>query len=172
MLKQSVPWASLIVTIGLYSSSPVSWAAEQPVRLTNVASNLVSQPTRLEINLSRRQVTLYYENMPVKSYPVAVGRPGWETPTGYFQVSQMFQNPRWINPLTGKRIPGGDSRNPLGRYWIGFWTNGRDWVGLHGTPNPNSVGTAASHGCIRMYNKDIEELFYQVSLGTPVKVVR
>ncbi|MFB2982498.1 L,D-transpeptidase [Microseira sp. BLCC-F43] len=171
MMKQLVAWGSLILTIGLYSSPPVSLASEETVRLINVSSNLVDWPTRLEINLSRRQVTLYYENMPVKSYPVAVGRPGWETPTGDFQVIQMFQNPRWINPLTGKQIPGGDPQNPLGRYWIGFSTNGRDWIGLHGTPNPNSVGRAASHGCIRMYNKDIEELFYLVTLGTAVKVV-
>ncbi|HBB33560.1 MAG TPA: L,D-transpeptidase [Cyanobacteria bacterium UBA8803] len=171
MLKQSVAWASLIVTIGLYSSPPVALTAEQPVRLTNVSSNVVSQPKRLEINLSRRQVTLYDDNMPLKSYPVAIGRPGWETPTGNFQVVQMFENPRWINPLTGEAIPGGDPQNPLGRYWIGFWTNGRDWIGFHGTPNPNSVGKAASHGCIRMYNKDIEELFYSVTVGTPVTVV-
>lgn len=170
-MKQLVAWASLILTIGLCYKPAVLLASEAPVRLTNVSSNLYSQPTRLEIDLSRRQVTLYYENMPVKSYPVAVGRPGWETPTGDFQVMQMFQNPIWINPLTGKQISGGHPQNPLGRYWIGFWTNGRDWIGLHGTPDPHSVGRAASHGCIRMHNKDIEELFYLVSLGTIVKVV-
>ena len=83
----------------------------------------------------------------------------------------MIQNPRWIHPFTGKAIPGGSAENPLGRYWIGFWTNGKDWVGLHGTPNAESVRRAASHGCIRMYNKDVEELFHQVTVGTPVVVV-
>lgn len=131
------------------------------------------QPLRLEIKLSRRQVILYRGSQKVKSYPIAVGKPGWETPTGTFDVKQMFRNPTWIHPLKpGVTIPGGDPENPLGRYWIGFWTDGKNWIGFHGTPNPRSVGTAASHGCIRMYNKDIEELFQKISLGTEVKVVR
>ena len=74
--------------------------------------------------------------------------------------------------MTGKSIPGGTPGNPLGKYWIGFWTDGKNWIGFHGTPNPETVGTAASHGCLRMYNKDIEELFKVVSLGTLVTVVK
>lgn len=171
MVKYSVTWVTLILTIGFYSSTQVSLAAEPPVVITNPSSDSVTQPLRLEISLSRRQVTLYYQNRPIKSYPVAVGRKGWETPTGNFQVIEMIQNPKWIHPFTGEAIPGGDPENPLGHYWIGFWTNGKDWIGLHGTPNPESVGKAASHGCIRMHNKDVEELFHQVNVGTPVTVV-
>jgi lipoprotein-anchoring transpeptidase ErfK/SrfK len=171
MLKRSLTWVTLILTMGVCSSPQVLLAAEQPVVVPNPASDLVTQLARLEISLSRRKVTLYQENTPVKSYPIAIGRKGWETPTGNFQVMQMIQNPKWIHPFTGEVVLGGDPENPLGRYWIGFWTNGRDWIGFHGTPNPESVGTAASHGCIRMYNKDVEELFRQVSVGTPVKVV-
>jgi|SRR5919199_1924714 lipoprotein-anchoring transpeptidase ErfK/SrfK len=171
MLKQSVSLVSLILTICLYSNPQVSLAAEPPVVITNPSSDSVTQPLRLEISLSRRQVTLYYQNRPIKSYPVAVGRKGWETPTGNFKVIQLLENPTWIHPLTGQAIPGGEPENPLGHYWIGFWTNGKDWIGLHGTPNPESVGKAASHGCIRMHNKDVEELFRQVSVGTSVTVV-
>ncbi len=128
---------------------------------------------RLEIKLSQRRVTLYRGDTVVKRYPIAVGRPGWETPTGTFKVLQKLKNPSWIHPLKkGVSIPGGDPENPLGKHWIGFWTDGKNWIGFHGTPNPGSVGTAASHGCIRMYNKDIEELFQKVSLGTVVSVVR
>ncbi|PZV19354.1 MAG: L,D-transpeptidase [Leptolyngbya sp.] len=131
------------------------------------------QPLRLEIRLSRRQVSLYRGDTVVKSYAIAVGRAGWETPRGTFQVKQMFRNPTWIHPLKkGIVIPGGDPENPLGRYWIGFWSNGKNWIGFHGTDNPKSVGKAASHGCIRMHNEDIEELFKKVSLGTEVKVVK
>jgi lipoprotein-anchoring transpeptidase ErfK/SrfK len=131
------------------------------------------QPLRLEIKLSRRQVTLYRGSKAVKSYAIAVGRAGWETPQGTFQVKQMFRNPTWIHPLKkGIIIPGGDPENPLGRYWIGFWSNGKNWIGFHGTDNPKSVGKAVSHGCIRMYNADIEQLFKKVSLGTEVKVVK
>ncbi len=171
MMKQSVSWVVLILTLGFCSSPLSSLAAEQPVLIVNPPLDLVTQPTRLEISLSRRRVILYRENNPIKSYPVAVGRKGWETPIGNFQVMQMVQNPKWIHPLTGQAIPGGAPENPLGRYWIGFWTNGQDWIGFHGTPNPETVGTAASHGCIRMYSKDVEELFSQVSVGTQVTVV-
>lgn len=130
-------------------------------------------PLRLEIKLSQRRVTVYRGSTPIKSYAIAVGRPGWETPKGTYKVQQMFRNPTWIHPLKkGVVIPGGDPENPLGRYWIGFWTDGKNWIGFHGTPNPGSVGRAASHGCIRMYNKDIEDLFQKVSLGTEVKVVQ
>jgi lipoprotein-anchoring transpeptidase ErfK/SrfK len=170
MLKPAVSLVSLILTVG-FCYSPQASLATEPTVPTNNSSDVVTQPTRLEISLSRRQVTLYQENTTIKSYPVAVGRSGWETPTGNFQVLQKLQNPKWINPFTGEAIPGGDPENPLGEYWIGFWTNGKDWIGFHGTPNPSSVGEAASHGCIRMYNKDVEELFHQVSLGTPVTVV-
>jgi len=172
MLKYSLPWISLILlTICFYPSSQRLLAAEQPQLITNPSSDSVTQTTRLEISLRRRQVTLYRENTLIKSYPIAIGRKGWETPTGNFQVLQMIQNPKWIHPFTGEAIPGGDPENPLGHYWIGFWTNGKNWVGFHGTPNPESVGKAASHGCIRMHNKDVEELFRQVSVGTPVTVV-
>lgn len=171
MLKKSAKLITLILTVGLYSSPEVLLAAEQPSIIPNNFPTTVTKVTHLEISLSRRQVTLYQENRPIKSYPVAIGRRGWETPKGDFQVIQMLKNPTWIHPLTGESIPGGAAKNPLGRYWIGFWTDGRDWIGFHGTPDPNSVGKAASHGCVRMYNKDIEELFRQVSLGTQVTVV-
>lgn len=136
-------------------------------------ANADTQALRLEIRLSRRQVTLYRGDTPVKSYPIAVGRPGWETPTGSYEVKQMIKNPTWVHPLRkGVVIPGGDPENPLGRYWIGFWTDGKNWIGFHGTPTPRSIGRAASHGCVRMYNKDVEELFKQVTMGTVVTVVK
>lgn len=105
------------------------------------------------------------------SYPVAVGREGWQTPVGSFEVREMIADPVWMNPFTRQLTPGGDPSNPLGRFWIGFWTDGTNWVGMHGTPNPESVGQAASHGCIRLYNNDIQALFSQVTIGTPVNVV-
>ncbi|MER3475556.1 MAG: L,D-transpeptidase [Leptolyngbya sp. ERB_1_2] len=128
-----------------------------------------AQPVRLEIRLKQRRVNVYQDGKQVKSYAIAVGRPGWETPIGTYTVKQKIRNPAWVHPLNGEKIPGGDPENPLGRFWIGFWTDGKNWIGFHGTPNPESVGTA-SHGCIRMYNHDVEELFNKVSLGTEVVV--
>ncbi|MBE9101232.1 L,D-transpeptidase [filamentous cyanobacterium LEGE 07170] len=126
---------------------------------------------RITIDLSDRRLTLYQGDTILHSYPIAVGREGWQTPTGEFEVQQMVQDPAWMNPFTREVIDGGHPRNPLGSYWIGFWTDGTNWVGMHGTPNPETVGTAASHGCIRLYNDDIQALFAQVRMGTPVTVV-
>ncbi|GAA6617007.1 L,D-transpeptidase [Scytonema sp. NUACC26] len=182
MLKQSFKIFVPLCVFCIYSSSQVALAAEdksQDSLQNSIAepshtqvNDSITLPLHLKINLRQRQVTVYQGENLIKSYPIAVGRRGWETPVGSFRVRDMLVNPTWIHPKTGKSIPGGDAENPLGNYWIGFWTNGKDWVGFHGTPNPETVGTAASHGCIRMYNQDIEELFKLVSVGTPVTVER
>ncbi|WP_299485677.1 L,D-transpeptidase [Acaryochloris sp. IP29b_bin.137] len=129
---------------------------------------------RLELSISRRRVTLFQNDQILKSYPVAVGKAGWPTPVGDFAVKTKVRNPPWQNPFRGKGyvIPGGALDNPLGTRWLGFWTNGKNWIGFHGTPNRSSVGSAASHGCVRMYDEDIQELFELVAVGTPVKVIR
>lgn len=124
---------------------------------------------RLVIKLSERRVYLYRDNQLKASYPIAVGRTGWETPKGSFKVLQMLRNPSWEHPWTGKVIPPG-AENPLGARWIGFWTDGKNFIGFHGTPQEQLVGQAVSHGCIRMRNQDILSLFAQVNIGTPVAV--
>ena len=126
--------------------------------------------TRLEVSISRRNVTTFHGEIPLKTYPVAVGKAGWGTPVGTHRVLQTIEYPAWQNPFTGDVIASKDPENPLGDRWIGFWTDGKDWSGFHGTPNRASVGTAASHGCIRMYNEDVRELFSQVTVGTVVKI--
>ena len=164
--NQNISLASdLIVNSHQSSHNSVNKSADQ-------SEDLVTQPIHLKISLSRHQVTVYEGKLPIKSYPIAVGRRGWETPIGNFQVTEMLENPTWINPLTDKSIPGGTPENPLGHYWIGFWTDGRNSIGFHSAPNPESVGKATSHGCIRMYSKDVEDLFHKVNVGTPVSVVR
>ncbi|MDX2100755.1 MAG: L,D-transpeptidase, partial [Leptolyngbyaceae cyanobacterium bins.59] len=140
----------------------------QPVKPTDA----IDQPMRIEIRLKERKAFLFRGNTQVKSYWIAYGRPGWETPVGQFKVMQKIHKPTWIHPMTGEAVPGGDPDNPLGKHWIGFWTDGTNWIGFHGTPNPETVGRAASHGCIRMYNQDVEHLFQQVEVGTPVIVTR
>lgn len=165
----------LVLTVGMLLQPQPTLAGRIPIPFFDGdLSTLEESETsmRLEIRLGDRRITLYQRDTVVKSYPIAVGRPGWETPTGQFKVLQKIKNPTWVHPLKkGIEIPGGDPENPLGRHWIGFWTDGKNWIGFHGTPNPRSVGTAASHGCIRMYNQDIEELFQKVDIGTPVIVL-
>ena len=126
-------------------------------------------PLRLVIRLSDRRVYVYEGENLKTSYPIAVGKQGWETPTGTYEVLNMQQNPAWEHPWTGEVIAPGPN-NPLGLRWIGFWTDGKNYIGFHGTPNEASVGQAASHGCIRMYNQDILALYTLVSVGTPVIV--
>ncbi|MGB3207005.1 MAG: L,D-transpeptidase [Crinalium sp.] len=125
--------------------------------------------TQLVIKLRERRVYVYQKNRVVAKYPIAIGRVGWETPRGDFKVSHKERDPAWEHPFTGKVIPPG-ADNPLGVAWIGFWTDGRNQIGFHGTPQENLVGQAVSHGCVRMRNKDVTALFEQVDVGTPVKV--
>ena len=131
--------------------------------------DLLGPNVRLEIDLSERIVYLYQEGELTESYPVAVGKPGWETPLGEYHVMSMLQNPGWTHPLTGEVIPPGPD-NPLGERWIAFWTDGNNYIGFHGTPNRESIGRAASHGCVRMFNEDVRELYEMVQPGTTVVV--
>lgn len=125
--------------------------------------------THLKIDLSDRRVYLYKDSKLLASYKIAIGKAGWETPIGNYQVMQMIRNPTWEHPWTGEIVPPGPD-NPLGTRWIGFWTDGTNYIGFHGTPNETSVGQAASHGCIRMFDRDVVALFEQVEIGTPVRV--
>ena len=184
MLKHAVRqmgWFGTIVALTI-SQSGVAISAEGNLKQTaptptqfpdssQVKTQPDTQTLRLEIRLSKRQVTLYQGDIKVKTYPIAIGRPGWETPTGNFRVRQKVRNPIWVHPFTGEKVPGKDPENPLAGYWLGFWTDGKNSIGFHGTPTPLSVGKAASHGCVRMYVKDVAELFEKISVGTVVRIV-
>lgn len=121
------------------------------------------------IDLGDRQVFLYQFGKLQASYLIAVGQEGWETPMGRFRVENMQVDPIWRHPITKAIVPPG-AANPLGTRWIGFWIDGEYQIGLHGTNEPELVGTAVSHGCIRMLNSDIEQLYDRVGEGTPVLV--
>jgi L,D-transpeptidase ErfK/SrfK len=137
---------------------------------TYLPSPDVEAKVHLVISLAERRVYVYDRDEVRTSFPVAIGRGGWETPTGKFQVMEKIVDPAWEHPFTGEIAPPGVD-NPLGSRWIGFWTDGANFIGFHGTPNPESVGTPASHGCIRMFDKDVVALFEMVRVGTPVEVV-
>ncbi|WP_375341156.1 L,D-transpeptidase [Okeania sp. SIO1I7] len=123
----------------------------------------------LIIKLSDRRVYIYQDDQLKTSYPIAIGREGWETPAGTYKVMQKISNPSWKHPFTGEIIPPGPE-NPLGERWIGFWTDGTNYIGFHGTPNEETVGQAVSHGCVRMLNQDVLALFEKVAIGTTVIV--
>jgi len=109
-----------------------------------------------------------------KTYPIAVGMAGLETPAGRYAIQDKEVNPAWHVPnsawagsLAGQTIPGGAPDNPLKARWLGI-ANG---VGIHGTAEDWSIGTRASHGCIRMHVSDVIDLYPRVPLGTPVLIV-
>ncbi len=128
-----------------------------------------NEKIHLVIRLSDRRVYVYQDEQLKTSYPIAIGREGWETPTGTYKIIQKIPNPSWKHPFTGEIIPPGPE-NPLGERWIGFWTDGTNYIGFHGTPNEETVGQAASHGCVRMLNQDVLALFEKVGIGTTVVV--
>jgi len=129
------------------------------------------------IRRGSRRLLLYRGSGPgkmgvVRSFPVAVGQPAYPTPLGSFYIRTMRKNPWWYPPnrdwaAGAEPIPPGPG-NPLGTRWMGLSIGG---VGIHGTYNSASVGTAASHGCIRMYISSAEWLFERVRIGTPVFIV-
>lgn len=124
---------------------------------------------RIIVDLSDAKVYTYWGDQVIASYPVAVGQPGWETPIGTFKVQKKLLNPVWQQPITGDLIRTGPD-NPLGSRWIGFWSDGRHHIGFHGTNKEQLVGQPVSHGCLRMRNSDIQALYEQVALGTPIVV--
>ncbi|MBU7584254.1 MAG: L,D-transpeptidase [Nostoc sp. TH1S01] len=132
-------------------------------------ANKLGMKTQVVVDLSDRRTYVYKGDLVIASYPIAIGKKGWETPTGSFQVMNMQHDPIWRHPITGKVFPPG-SDSPLGERWIGFWTDGRNEIGFHGTPDIHLLGTAISHGCLRMRNSDVRLLYDQVQVGTLVTV--
>ena len=114
---------------------------------------------------------LYVGGKVLKTYPVAVGQPAYPTPTGDYVVTEKVENPTWTPPNSPwaaglEPIPAGPY-NPLGTRWIG---TSAPLVGIHGTPDDWSIGSAASHGCIRMHISDVEDLFPHVVVGETVQI--
>jgi len=123
----------------------------------------------LVLDLSDRRVYVQRGEEVLASYPVAIGTSQTPTPTGTFEVFQLVENPVWQSPWTGKVTPPGPN-SALGLRWIGFARMPNGVIGFHGTPTVNSIGRAASNGCVRMYNHDVVAMFNQVEMGTQVIV--
>jgi lipoprotein-anchoring transpeptidase ErfK/SrfK len=100
----------------------------------------------------------------LRVFRTAVGAPRTPSPTGTFQVIQRISDPTWY---TKGRIVRPGKSNPLGTRWMGLSRKG---YGIHGTSNPASIGHNASHGCIRLRNQDVEQLFAMVAVGDTVEL--
>jgi lipoprotein-anchoring transpeptidase ErfK/SrfK len=131
-------------------------------------------PTLLIVDRSNFRLKLYKDLKLKKSYPIAVGQVGLETPAGLYNIQNKGENVPWNVPnsawagdLAGTTIPGGSPENPIKARWLGIF----DGAGIHGTDQLGSLGTAASHGCVRMSIPDVIELYPQVPVGAPVYIL-
>jgi lipoprotein-anchoring transpeptidase ErfK/SrfK len=130
-------------------------------------------PTYLTVNRSTFELTLWKDLEPAKTYTVAIGAAGFDTPAGVYNIQNKAVDPAWSVPeadwagdLAGTVVPGGVPENPLKERWMGIF----DGAGIHGTDDTGSLGSAASHGCVRMAIPDVIELYDQVPVGTPIYI--
>jgi L,D-transpeptidase ErfK/SrfK len=133
----------------------------------------------LVVNLPELLVYQFHLGVYQRRYAIAVGKKTWQTPTGFYKIVNKEENPTWTVPdsiqeemedmgwKVLEKVPPGPN-NPLGKYWIG--TSGEN-LGFHATNRPWSVGHAVSHGCMRMLPSEIAQLYPQISVGAPVKII-
>jgi lipoprotein-anchoring transpeptidase ErfK/SrfK len=120
---------------------------------------------RIVVSIPDRKLALLEADRIVKIYNIAVGAPVSPSPSGEFEIVQRLENPTYFHPGV---VIGPGANNPLGPRWIGLNVKG---FGIHGTNRPDSIGKNASHGCIRLSNRDIEDLFTRVRVGDPVSLI-
>lgn len=137
-----------------------------------VTSSLTAQDVKTPLRPSRlvlvsipdRKLAVIEDGKIIRTFSVAVGAVNSPSPTGEFRITARLKDPTYYHP--GVVIPPGPD-NPIGPRWIGFDKKG---FGIHGTNEPRSIGRAASHGCIRLRNGDVQEFFRMVSVGDVVKI--
>lgn len=120
---------------------------------------------RIVVSIPDRQLAVLEADRIVKVFPVAVGAPKSPSPSGVYKIMNSIQDPTWYTK--GKIVPPGKC-NPLGTRWMGLSLKG---YGIHGTNRPASIGRNASHGCIRLRNRDVEALFSLMAVGDAVEFV-
>jgi lipoprotein-anchoring transpeptidase ErfK/SrfK len=132
--------------------------------------------TVLVVDRANFQLTLFKRLKRAKTYDIAVGAVGLETPAGMYHIQNKAINPAWIKPHSdwvpederGDVVPGGTPENPLKSRWMGIF----DGAGIHGIDPSEygSIGHAASHGCVRMRIPDVEDLYDRVPVGSPIYI--
>jgi len=149
------------------------FAASRSPRTASAPSVRTSSDLRLEVDLGSRQLSVIENGETVATYPVAIGKPSYPTPTGNFSIRRLIWNPRWVppdSPWARKKRPQGpgDPDNPMGKVKIFF--SEPDYY-IHGTKLVDSLGEAESHGCLRMRNDDVVAVAARVMAagGKPVE---
>ena len=169
--------SDLLGTLVSVMSNPAAQrTVKVPVKVTERADrNLQDLAKRyrtvIAVDRDAKVLRLYKSLRLDKRYKIAVGKAGLETAAGRYKIAEKTVDPAWHVPLSdwagdlaGRTIPPGDPQNPLEARWMGF----HDGQGIHGTADLASLGTAASHGCIRMSVPAVKQLFREVKVGTPL----
>jgi hypothetical protein len=151
--------SALLLVVSLLNFTP---AFAQSTREVNGRTATVQR--QIIVSIPDRQLALLEDGRVLKIYSVAVGAEASPSPEGEFTVMSRLENPTYYKPGT---VIAAGKNNPLGTRWMGLNKKG---YGIHGTNLPNSIGKAASHGCIRMRQKDLEELFAMVRVGDKVQL--
>ena len=120
---------------------------------------------RIVVSIPDRKLAVIENDRVVRTFETAVGAPNSPSPTGTFTIINSIEHPTWYTK--GRTVPPGPA-NPLGTRWLGLSQKG---YGIHGTNVPSSIGRNASHGCIRMRNRDVEQLFKMVAVGDVVELI-
>lgn len=166
---------ALALAATIAAGALMSTAAE--ARPEMVGAHLADySPGTIVVKTNERRLYLILDDGHAVRYPVGVGKSGKQW-AGTTRIDGKYRNPAWSPPAEVKRdkpqlpdvIPGGSPRNPMG---VAAMTLSGGEYAIHGTNRPNSIGTFASYGCIRMYNQDIADLFGRVTVGTEVYVMR
>jgi lipoprotein-anchoring transpeptidase ErfK/SrfK len=159
-LREAVVGSDRTVTVHVHETKP-------EVTTTAVAERY---PSYLTLDRGSFTLRLWQDLELTRTYTVAVGQEGLETPEGLYEIQAKEENPIWHVPesdwagdLAGQTIPPGPS-NPIKARWMAIY----EGAGIHGTEETASLGSAASHGCVRMAIADVEELYEQVEVGTPI----
>ena len=167
---------------------PLAIPLSDAASLARIPDDLIERDgLQLVLDRKHHQLLVLRDGQMTRRFPAAVGTTGWETPAGRFRVFEKVKEPVWTHPVSGELMDAQSKGNPLGSRWIGFYRdcNGRSgWdgeqyldingctvAGFHGTPYRWTVGRAVSHGCVRLYEENVQEVFDLVRVGTQVTVL-
>jgi lipoprotein-anchoring transpeptidase ErfK/SrfK len=161
----SAPHGYLVAFLLSLAIRAAAQSSASAVETTQSSGPTTLAPSRLVIvSIPNRQLAVLQGGKVIATFAVAVGAAESPSPTGTFQIVSRVSNPTYHHP--GTVVPSGKN-NPVGTRWVGLSQKG---YGIHGTNAPQSIGHAASHGCIRLRNRDMERLFTLLHVGDAVEI--
>ena len=155
-------WVVVVVLAAM--AAGVSAVAQSGEQASQQVQRAAASDRVIVISIPDRKLVLMEGGAAKRVYPVAVGKPSTPSPAGQFTIVRRVSDPTYSHH--GK-VVGPGPKNPVGSRWMGLSAKG---YGIHGTNEPNSIGKAASHGCIRMGKADLEELYTLVEVGDAVEI--